>query len=200
MATLRAFFCAELDGGLRGELDRITTALRQAPVKASWVKRENLHVTLKFLGEVAESLVPDLEEAARRALRESEIDSRIEWTLDLLGVFPSLERPRVVWAGSSQEPEALARLAARLEQALESLGFEPERRSGVTHITLGRVKERAPSPNVSELTRALKEHPEFRYEARVDGLTLMRSELTPQGSIYTPVFRLPFSSNSNRQG
>lgn len=193
-ATLRAFFCTELDSELKERLGEISRRLRRLPVKAAWVKLENLHITLKFLGDVDEALIPALEEAARWALRESGIDGEITWTLDRLGAFPNVERPRVVWVGSSEEPEALARLAARLESALEPLGFAPEGRGFAAHITLGRVKERAPSPSISELTRALKEHREFRYEARVDSLTLMKSELTPQGANYTPLFRVPFAS------
>ncbi len=193
---MRAFFCVELEAELREQLDTITQRLRQVPVRASWVKAENLHITLKFLGEVDEALVPKLKEVAQKALEAGQLDGEVAWTLDQLGAFPSLERPRVVWVGSSKEPAALAQLAAELEQALEPLGFAPEGRGFVAHITLGRVKERAPSPGTSELTRALRAHPEFRYAVRVRALTLMKSELTPQGAIYTPVFRLPFRSDA----
>ncbi len=194
---MRAFFCVELEAELREQLDRITQRLRRLPVRANWVRAENLHITLKFLGEVDEELIPKLKEVAQSALKTSQLDGEIAWTLDRLGAFPSVERPRVVWVGSSKEPEALATLAAQLEQALEPLGFAPEGRGFVAHITLGRVKERAPSPGTAELARALKAHPEFRYEARVRALTLMKSELTPQGSIYTPVFQLPFRPDTD---
>ena len=192
MATIRAFFCVELEEELKTRLDAITQKLKRVPVKASWVRAENLHITLKFLGDVEEGFIPQLEEAAREALAQSPIDGEVHWTLDRLGAFPSPDRPRVVWVGSTREPRELAELAARLEEALEPLGFSPEGRGFVAHITLGRVKERPPSANVLELARALQDYPAFDLEARVTGLTLMRSNLTPQGAVYTPVFRLPF--------
>ncbi len=190
--TVRAFFCVELEEELRAKLDRITQTLKRVPVKASWVRAENLHITLKFLGDVEEGRLPELEAAARKALEGSPVDGAVRWTLDRLGAFPVRERPRVVWVGSSREPRELAELAARLEEALEPLGFAPEGRGFVAHITLGRVKERPPSPGVRELARALQSYPDFHLEARVTALTLMRSDLTPQGAIYTPLFRLPF--------
>lgn len=195
--AIRAFFCVELEEGLKTQLDQITQRLRRLPVRASWVKAENLHITLKFLGDVDEALIPKLEEAAREALRRSPLDGAVRWTLDRLGAFPSADRPRVVWVGSSHEPRELAELAAHLEEVLEPLGFAPEGRGFVAHITLGRVKERAPSAHVAELARVLQRHPEFHYEARVEGVTLMKSDLTPQGAIYTPVFRLPFGASSS---
>lgn len=194
MGKIRAFFCVELEEELKAQLDAITQKLKRVPVKASWVRAENLHVTLKFLGDVDEGLIPRLEEASREALASRPPDGVVEWTLDRLGAFPTPERPRVVWVGSSQEPRELAELAARLEKALEPLGFAPEGRGFVAHITLGRIKERAPSSNVSALARTLQNYPEFHLEARVTGLTLMKSDLTPQGAIYTPVFRLPFGA------
>jgi 2'-5' RNA ligase len=188
---MRAFFCLELEPKLKEELDRITQKLRRgAPVKASWVRRENLHVTLKFLGEIEEELVPRLEAAAQEALSRSEITGPVEWELDRLGAFPSVERPRVIWVGPAREPEPLGQLALRLQEALQPLGFEPERDRFVTHITLGRIKERGPS--VEPLTRALRSFQPFHHPARADGLTLMESLLTPQGATYTPVFRVPF--------
>jgi 2'-5' RNA ligase len=148
-------------------------------------------VTLKFLGEIEEGLMSRLEEAAREALDLSGITGKVEWELDILGAFPSEKRPRVVWVGSSKEPKELTKLAARLEEALRPLGFEPERDRFVTHITLGRVKERG--SGVEPLVSALRSFPPFRHSAQVGELTLMESRLTPQGAIYTPIFKVPFS-------
>jgi 2'-5' RNA ligase len=188
---MRAFFCLELEPKLKEELDRITQRFRELPVRATWVRGENLHVTLKFLGEIEEGLVSRLEEAAREALDLSGITDKVEWKLDILGAFPSEKRPRVVWVGSSKEPEELTKLAARLEEALRPLGFEPERDRFVTHITLGRVKERG--SGVEPLVSALRSFLPFRHPAQVGELTLMESRLTPQGAIYTPIFKVPFS-------
>ena len=189
---MRAFFCLEIASHLQQELDKITQLLRRVRVKASWVKPENLHITLKFLGEIRSELVPKLEAAGREALRDASMQSAIEWDLDRVGAFPSAERPRVVWAGSSKEPEAPSHLATSLQEKLEPMGFAPERDRFVTHITLARVKEEGPA--VRALTQAMLTLKPFRCVARVDGLTLMESQLTPQGSIYRPLFRLPFSS------
>ncbi len=187
---MRAFFCLELDPPLQQELDKITQTLRRVRLKVSWVKPENLHVTMRFLGEISEGLVPKLEAAAREALRESDIPSAVTWELDRVGAFPSVERPRVVWVGSWQEPEMLGRLAIALQEKMEPLGFKPERDRFVTHITLGRVKDEGPV--VRALTQALQALTPFRHTACVRDLTLMESQLTPQGSIYRPVFRLSF--------
>lgn len=182
----------ELESHVQQELDQLIQMLRRVSVKASWVKRENLHVTMKFLGEIHDALVPHLETASREAVRASSISQAIEWELDRVGTFPSLERPRVVWVGSSKEPEALHKLALLLGEKLEAMGFAPERDRFVAHITLSRVKEEGSATQA--LARALQSLKPFSYPARVDGLTLMESHLTPQGSIYRPIFRLPFSS------
>ncbi len=188
---MRAFFCLELEALLQQELDHITQELRKTRVRASWVRAENLHVTVKFLGEISETLVPQLSAAGREAILKSGTTQTIEWELDRLGAFPNVERPRVVWVGSSREPEALGQLATQLQEKLQPLGFAPERDHFVTHITLGRVKENG--PGVRALTQALRSIQPFCFKARARELTLMESQLTPQGSIYKPVFRLPFS-------
>ncbi|OGF57655.1 MAG: 2'-5' RNA ligase [Candidatus Fraserbacteria bacterium RBG_16_55_9] len=188
---MRAFFCLELESPLQHEIDKITQVLRRARTKVSWVKPENLHVTVKFLGEIPAALVPKLEAAGRDALRESGIQKPVEWELDRVGAFPSLERPRVIWVGCSKEPEALGCLAVNLEVNLDSLGFAPERGHFVTHITLGRVKEEG--PGVQDLAQALHSMKPFSHRARASAMTLMESQLTPQGSTYKPVFRLSFT-------
>ena len=188
---MRAFFCLELESQLQQELGKITQALRKVRVKVSWVKLENLHVTVRFLGEIPETLIPKLEAAGRDALLQSGIQKPIECELDEVGAFPSIDQPRVIWVGCSREPEEVGSLVAHLQEKLNLLGFAPEHEQFVTHITLGRVKEEGPSAQT--LTQALSSMQPFRYKSRASVLTLMASQLTPQGSIYRPIFRLPFS-------
>jgi 2'-5' RNA ligase len=189
---MRAFFCLELEPQLQRELDQITQALRKTRLRASWVRPENLHVTLIFLGEIRGEMTAKLEAAGREALTESDPPAAITWELDRLGAFPSLERPRVVWVGSSREPDAIPRLVSHLQARLRPLGFAAERGGFVTHVTLARVKETGPA--VRALTHALQSVQPFQYQAQTSGLTLMESQLSPQGSAYRPIFRLPFST------
>lgn len=188
---MRAFFCLELESHLQQEIDRLTQELRLARAKVSWVKPENLHVTVKFLGEIPDPLTAQLEAAGREALSESGLKPVVEWELDRVGAFPNLERPRVIWVGCSREPEDIGRLVANLHAKLESLGFAAECGHFVAHITLGRVKDEG--LGIRTLAQALQSIRPFRHAARVHNLTLMESRLTPQGSIYKPIFRLPFS-------
>lgn len=191
---MRAFFCLDMGPGLKEQLSTIARRLRRLPAEVKWVAPENMHVTLVFLGEIDRDLVASLEGVGRQAVAASGIDGPIEWKMDRLGAFPHLGKPRVVWVGSSEEPEAVQRLVSALQDGLEPLGFEPERRPFTTHVTLGRVKERGGSPNLRVLSDALAAHEPFSIQARVRKLTLMESRLSPQGPSYEPVFQVPFGS------
>jgi 2'-5' RNA ligase len=179
MATLRAFFCAELDGGLRGELDRITTALRQAPVKASWVKRENLHVTLKFLGEVEEDLLPELSAAVEESVAGTD---PFDMALNGFGAFPSLRRPSVVWSGLEAN-DKLSGVQEKLERAVEGLGFPREDRPFRPHLTLGRTRKRARPAEFAGFAEAV-ETLKYQDTFRVRAVDVMRSRLMPGGALY----------------
>jgi 2'-5' RNA ligase len=105
-----------------------------------------------------------------------------------VGVFPSLSRPRVVWAGMTAGAEELAGLASEVEEALVPLGFERERRAFTPHLTLGRVKSVV---NVSNLAEAVQRHAEADFgPLRVDAVYLMRSDLRPSGPVYSPLAEL----------
>lgn len=182
---MRTFYCIELEDEIKERLDRITQRLkRDTDLRASWVKQENLHVTLKFLGEVDPERVEELRLAAEVA-REGIEPFTLE--LDLLGAFPNMERPRVIWVGSFSPPPGVYRLYERLEQELEPLGFPPEGKRYTPHITLGRVKEKSRA-RVGRLGERLETVEAFRFWAEASGLTLMESRLSPQGAIYTPIF------------
>lgn len=190
---MRAFFCIELDGAIQAELARIIQRLqRKVAARIAWVRRENLHVTLKFLGEIDPASLPSLQSAASRALVGL---VPCDWQLDRLGAFPQLHRARVIWAGCREEPQPLQALHSALEAELERLGFERERGPFTAHVTLGRVKEGG--PRALEIARALEGFAPFAHPLRTTGLTLMESQLTPSGAIYQPAFRLAFHSSSH---
>lgn len=152
----------------------------------AWVAPENLHVTLKFLGSVEEERLPAVGgtlAAVASAVRGFEL------AIAGLGAFPTVTRPRVVWAGLTAGAEPLASLAAAVEVALEPLGFAREERPFVGHVTLGRVREPRRDPG---LTRALTAAPGRSFgRMAVDRLTLMRSDLSPRGARYTPLGSWP---------
>lgn len=188
---MRAFFCLDLDEATKAQLDQQVRPLKRVPVNLKWVPSQNRHITMVFLGDVDDGLVPDLEVAARQALEETGLDGPIEVTLDRLGAFPHVHKPRVVWAGCTDDPEPVKRLAKSLESALEPLGFEPEDRPFTTHVTLGRIKDRGRSQGLQDLTEAIENHDPFQYDVRIGRLTLMQSQLGPQGPTYDPVLEIP---------
>lgn len=188
---MRAFFCLDLDRETKTQLAAQLRPLKRLPADVKWVSPENMHITMVFLGDVDDGLVPDLEVAARQALEETELSGPIDVTLDRLGAFPHVHKPRVVWAGCTNDPEPVKRLAKSLEAALQPLGFEPEDRPFTTHVTLGRVKERGRSQGLQDLTEAIESHTPFQYDLQIDRLTLMQSQLGPQGPTYDPVLEIP---------
>ncbi|MFQ5794461.1 MAG: RNA 2',3'-cyclic phosphodiesterase [Candidatus Bipolaricaulia bacterium] len=187
---MRLFFCIELDDQTRKRLDKISKTLRErTAARVNWVHQENLHATVKFLGEVEAGRVEELREAVQQALIGI---APSEMVIDRLGVFPNPDRPRVLWVGSETTPQEILQLHDALEAQLEVLGFERDRNRYHFHITLGRVKERS-RWKVEALARAIQRFElDTSYPIRVDELALMESTLTREGPIYQPVFRLAF--------
>ncbi|MCR4404904.1 MAG: RNA 2',3'-cyclic phosphodiesterase [Candidatus Acetothermia bacterium] len=187
---MRAFFCIELDEGVKAGLDAVIQTLKRDKLwraaRVSWVKRENLHVTVKFLGEVDPARVEELRLAAELA---SAGFRPFPLELDLLGAFPNPQRPRVIWAGCSSPPSQALKLYEQLERELAPLGFPPEGKAYTPHVTLGRVKDGVRTGG------SLGKIEPFRFLAEARGLTLMESRLDPAGAIYTPIFRLEAGSS-----
>ena len=178
---MRAFFCIPLGPEIAAAIGRIAASLRRATaVHARWVRTENYHVTLRFLGEIDPLLTVDLEQAARRICAKR---APFGLPLDRIGAFPSIERARVLWVGGDA-PEFLG-LTSSLHRELDRLGFPAERKSDLAHVTLARIKDR-PDRRLAE---ALFENTADAGLAVVaDRIALMQSELTPSGAVYTPLF------------
>ena len=179
---MRLFFALHLPDAIRGQL----AALRTDVGRASWVKPEQLHLTLRFVGEVDEPTAARLAEAARAELEGAGWPAP---TLRLRGVgtFGRPRRPRVLWAGL--EPlEPLARLAESLETATRRVELPAEERPFAAHVTLARLKH----PRLDAIEAFLNEHAALESEPFTVGeVTLFCSALTSRGSIHEPVERFP---------
>ncbi len=187
---MRTFFCIELLDEVTSRLkDIIASFANNTEAKVNWVDEENLHITMKFLGDIDQNKVETIKEKSKKAVGSV---TPFPMTLDKVGVFPNLRRLRVIWVGSNEEPEEIHKLNQNLEEELEKIGFEPEGRKYIPHITLGRVKERNQS-KVKPLANQVESYKiKEPIQAEAEGLTLMESKLTPEGPIYTPVFKHSF--------
>ncbi|HVF66320.1 MAG TPA: RNA 2',3'-cyclic phosphodiesterase [Pyrinomonadaceae bacterium] len=182
---LRVFCAVELPDELRTRVaERLRRLRAEFPdVRASWEKPEKLHVTLKFLGDVEPARVEDLSGAAARAAACIE---PFELTIDTPGTFPPHGQPRVLWLAIVDASGRLALMQRALESECAAAGFPRESRDFKPHLTLARVR----SPQgARELAAAHRETPFAPQRFKVSELVVMRSELGPGGSRYTPLSR-----------
>jgi len=169
---------------VRARLAAAVDELRRAAAAhgVGWVRPENLHLTLKFLGPVDEPRLVDVRAALAGA---AALAAPFELAVAGLGAFPTPARPRVVWAGVDRGGAALAALAGAVEDALAPLGVPREARAFSAHVTLGRVRQPRGDP---ALAAALAAAAGRGFGVlRVARLSLMRSDLSPNGARYTEI-------------
>ncbi len=179
---MRLFIASPLTEEIEKILAEVIFDLKQKRGRVKWVDAKNIHLTLKFLGETDESNVEPIKSAIQQvAVRHHKIDSSI----NKIGAFPNLNRPRVIWVGLSEGIDALKALASDTENEMAELGFEKEKRPFKTHLTLGRVKDDA---GLYDLKEAIKNY-ELEPQAVIfDKIILFKSTLTPSGPIYDRLF------------
>jgi 2'-5' RNA ligase len=188
--NMRAFVAVPLGDAVRGVLVRVQEALRRADADVKWVEPHNLHLSIKFLGEIAE------DEAERLAALLREETAR--WpalALEYAGVgtFPERGLPRVVWAGCRGDLEKLAGLARAVERAAEQVGVPRENRPFVAHLTLGRVKS---GRNERRLRAAIENQRNVPVgKEEVARLVLYRSTTLPEGPVYEERAAFPLGSS-----
>jgi RNA 2',3'-cyclic 3'-phosphodiesterase len=186
--SIRSFIAIDLSDPARRQIEAFLRELRKSDAQVGWVRAEGIHLTLKFLGNVAPGLIEEIKPAlARTASQTGPI--RIEPTG--CGAFPTIKSPRVIWVGLRGQIGLLAELERRVEAAVVPLGFKPEDRPFKPHLTLGRVKGRM---RLQALQQILLAHQDFAAEPfDAAEVVLYKSDLRQDGARYTPLFRALFS-------
>jgi 2'-5' RNA ligase len=176
---MRAFIALELSDEVRAELARLESALKETAADVKWVKPENIHLTLKFLGNIEEAKAEEVTAVLNNIASRNHA---FEISLFKLGGFPSLNYPRVIWVGIGKGCGETDKIAKSIEDELEKIGFPKENRPFNAHLTLGRVKS---GRNKAELKEKLLALELRRASCAVSHITLFESKLTPHGPIYT---------------
>lgn len=185
--SIRAFIALDLPGNIRSNLSQLQALLRMQGLRASWVRPENSHLTVRFLGDVPPSAI-SLIRAALDPLSAALTAPALK--VGSLGVFPDLRRPRVIWAGLGGEIGKLREIKQAVDFALaaaDGVLFPMEKRAFRAHLTLGRFKRRVDPERLAGALRAGAGVAPAAFAA--ERLVLYRSERTPRGAVYTALGR-----------
>jgi len=176
---VRTFVAIEISQAAKSVIAELQNELRDADADVSWTRPENIHLTLKFLGEVSESLIAEVAKVCVTCAADS---PPLALTLNGVGAFPDSRQPRVVWVGLEGDVDPLLQLQRELDEGLSRLGFERERKPFHAHLTMGRVKSMRNSRALMALAKDYQLPP---TSLSVSEIVLMQSQLHPAGSRYT---------------
>ena len=180
---IRTFVAIELDDDTKAHIAAAIETLSQTRIdNLRLVRPEGVHLTLKFLGDIEVSQVPQVAGAMRQAASRH---TPFSLTLGAPGVFPNTNRARVLWIGVDGDLKALKSLQAEVEEVLTSVGFAAERQPFNPHLTIGRMHYRASRSDRQSATGTLAETPLPKDQLiAVNAISLMKSALLPDGAIY----------------
>ena len=188
---IRCFVAIEIPETIQMLLTSTQEELRKYIRGASWVKRGNIHLTLKFLGDVAPNQISVIKNVI-----EQVTDTRSPFSMELggIGAFPNLSRPRIIWAGVKTGADEVAAIAREIDVGLGRHGYERDKKSFRPHLTLARLKRRV---NLKPLVDVFQ-HYDTINGARmiVKQIRLVQSNLRRSGAVYTPLETCCFNNRS----
>ncbi len=181
MAQIRTFICFELADSIKKELAALQSALSAISRSVRWSKPDGIHLTLKFLGDVDESMLDDIDNAVKSAAEGIE-----PFLIEIAGVgaFPNFKRPAVYWVGIEESSGALLKMQQNIENELQKMGFAKERRTFSPHLTIGRVKSQE---GLKEINKTLQQAQLPRMTLIANEIIVMKSVLQPGGAHHTPL-------------
>ena len=186
---IRSFLAFELPPEIREKIGEVSIELQKLTLPVRWVKVTNIHLTIIFLGYVDEDKIDDIKEKVNLVVQRFSI---FKTRLNGIGVFPNWRKPRVIWIGLGEEIERLSTLREELQTGLKVLGFKPEKRPFAPHLTIGRFKGLVDRDE--ELKSILDRYHDLSGDLQyLNELVLFKSDLKPDGPVYTKMASWPLS-------
>ncbi|MEW6418423.1 MAG: RNA 2',3'-cyclic phosphodiesterase [Nitrospirota bacterium] len=183
---LRCFVAIGIPEPIKRDIGEFIEIMKKYNVDIKWVRHENLHFTLKFLGNTPEVLLPKIREALLNIVLSYE---PFYIRLYSTGVFPNKRHPRVIWVGV-EDSEILKKLKNDIEDSMALLGYQKEDKKFIPHLTLGRVRSQKGIVNL------INELDNFKGKdfgsVNIEDIKLMKSELNPKGAEYSCIYEIPF--------
>ena len=188
---IRTFVALNVTESVRSRAAELADRLRESQADVKWMDSSNMHLTLKFLGDVSEQELAEVCHTAQAVCRETDV---FELQCGGAGAFPNADRPRTVWIGVSQGSQPLAALHQRMEQAFRELGFRREQRRFHGHLTLGRVQ--GGGPKQQALGELLGQYDDFQTPIMLaEEVRVYASYLDKTGPTYEILARCPLAAN-----
>jgi 2'-5' RNA ligase len=178
--TIRAFIAFELPAAVISLLDNLQQGLKSLRLNARWVRPQNIHLTLKFLGNIDPGDIGIIGGAMADAVGDC---APLTLSVGGLGFFPGIKRPRVVWVGLGGEITALQNLQRNLDDRLAGVGFAKEKKSFTGHLTLGRFKGASNRETIRQIMSDYSDVAGADFTA--NRIILFKSDLQPSGAVYT---------------
>lgn len=191
---MRAFIAIELPKEIKTILTKTQEKLKSSEADIKWVEPENIHLTLKFLGEINEEQLNKITKIITNIASSKE---PFHINLSCIGAFPDIKYPRVIWAGSDKSEFELKTIVKELENKIQKIGIPKEGRAFSSHITLGRVRS---GLNKDKLKQKLEELSKVAIagetaEFEANKITLFKSTITSKGPVYEAIHRASLKIN-----
>lgn len=180
--AVRAFIAVEIDPQAKQKISELITRLKKSEADAKWITENQMHLTLKFLGNISQDKIKEISDALSLISNDFK---PFAITFSGIGAFPNMNHARVIWLGIDKGAEALMMLNEKIENTLEKYGFKKDGREFSPHLTLARVRS---GKNIAGLATLIKETVfDSGKDTLVNKLTLFQSVLNPKGAVYTVI-------------
>ncbi len=176
---IRIFIGIDLPSYVKEKILKIQRHLASTSNKIKWVQKNNLHITLKFLGYIEPNTIELISNKLKKTISKK---SNFKITLSKIGAFPKINYPKIIWVGIENEIEKMQNLFKDIDKSLYQLGFNKEKRKFHSHITIGRVKNLQKKSELVELLTKV-EYPQ--QVVNIENVILYKSVLNTKGPIYT---------------
>jgi RNA 2',3'-cyclic 3'-phosphodiesterase len=176
---MRCFIAIEVPSEVKSAFVELQNDLRGAGADVAWTNPDNVHLTLKFLGEIDKKLVSKVEQVCLETISSM---SPFKLSIDRIGLFPNERHPRVLWIGLGGEIETLEKLQEQLDERLAGIGFEVEEKDFQPHLTVGRIRS---NKNLREMLKRSDGYSLPTLSFMVEEIVLMKSDLLSSGACYS---------------